>query len=153
MMVAARRGHPMTQPRLTRRLATAAAMTLFAGGIAMAAQNGEPQATIYPISFPMDSLELHQADHETIHGVAAMLERDSSLTATIIGKADMVGSSDYNEHLSFKRAVAVYEALVFAYKVPENRVELRWTGDRLPVVPTGDEQAELQNRVVNIVVR
>ncbi len=143
----------MTQLRLMGRLATAVAASLFAGGIAIAAQNGEPQATIYPVSFPMGSMALHQADHETIHGVAAMLERDPNLTAIVIGKADTVGSSEYNEHLSFKRTMAVYEALVFAYNVPENRVEMRWTGDRLPVVPTGDETAELQNRVVNIIVR
>ncbi len=143
----------MTQLMLSRRLAAAAAITFLAGGIATAAQSGESQGTIYPISFPMGSMELHQADQETIHGVAAMLERDPHLNATIIGKADTVGSSDYNEHLSFKRTVAVYEALVFAYKVPENRVEMRWTGERLPVVPTGDEKAELQNRIVNIVVR
>ena len=143
----------MTHLKLTRRLATAAAVSVFAGGIALAAQNGEPQATIYPVSFPTGSMTLHQADHETIHGVAAMMERDPGLTAIIIGKADTVGSAEYNEHLSFKRTVAVYEALVFAYSVPENRVEMRWTGDRLPVVPTGDETAELQNRVVNIVVR
>jgi OOP family OmpA-OmpF porin len=120
---------------------------------AQAAQEEVPHATIYPVSFPMGSIELHQADHETIHGVAAMMERNPALNATVVGKADTVGSADYNEHLSWRRAAAVFEALVYKYNVPATRVEMRWTGERLPVVPTGDETAELQNRVSNIIVR
>lgn len=45
------------------------------------------------------------------------------------------------------------KALVYTSKVPENRVALRWTGAHLPFVSTADEQAELQNRVVAIILR
>ena len=142
---------------MTRRFAAAAAASgLFAAyGVAKAQVSKQevPYGTIFPVSFPMNSVELHQADQETIHGVAAMMERDPKLVALILGKADTAGSGDYNEHLSWRRASAVYEALVFKYGIPAMRVEMRWTGERLPVVPTGEEKAELQNRVVNIILQ
>ncbi len=40
---------------------------------------------------------------------------------------DTVGSQELNEKLSQRRAQAVFEALVYTNKVPENRVELKWT--------------------------
>lgn len=140
---------------LSRRLvATTGALTFLAASSAAAQTQPQQtsQGTIYPISFPTNSVELHQADHETIRGVAAMLQRDPNLTATILGKADAVASPEYNEHLSWKRAQAVYEVLVFQNKIPENRVEMRWTGERVPVVPTAANTPELQNRVVDIIL-
>jgi outer membrane protein OmpA-like peptidoglycan-associated protein len=45
----------------------------------------------------------------------------------------------------------VYSALISAYKVPKERLQLQWTGENAPLVNT--EHAELQNRVVDIIVR
>ena len=78
---------------------------------------------------------------------------EPTLTATIVGKADTVGSAEFNEKLAEKRAITVFEALVYTNKVPENRVDMHFTGERIPVVSTEDQQAELQNRVVGIVLR
>ena len=75
-----------------------------------------------------------------------------ALVATIIGKADSVGSADLNQRLAEKRAQVVFEALVYTNKVPENRVEMHFTGEHLPFVSTADEQAEAQNRVVAIIL-
>jgi len=82
-----------------------------------------------------------------------MMERNPALVATVVGKADTVGSVEYNEKLSQRRAQAVFDALVYTYKMPATRVGLRWTGERELVVPTGENKAELQNRVVNIILR
>ena len=146
----------MSQSQVTRRLATAGAMSFLAACTTTAqppAPPPEPQATIYPVSFPPGSIQLHTADQETIHGVAAMMERNPALVATVVGKADTVGSVEYNEKLSQRRAQAVFDALVYTYKMPATRVGLRWTGERELVVPTGENKAELQNRVVNIILR
>jgi outer membrane protein OmpA-like peptidoglycan-associated protein len=90
------------------------------------------------------------ADQDTIRGVAAMMQRTPSLVATIIGKSGSAGSAELNEHLARKCGQAVFEALVYTNKVPENKVELRWTDEHLPFVSTVDEQEERQNRVVAI---
>jgi hypothetical protein len=81
-----------------------------------------------------------------------MMQSTPTLVATIVGKTDSVGSADFNEHLSQQRAEAVFEALVYANKVPESRVQLRWTGERLPFTSAADEEAATQNRMAAIVV-
>jgi len=144
----------MSYPVMKQFAATVGAISLFAAFTVATAQSPQPpQATIYPVSFPMGSIVLHTADCETIHGVAAMMARDPALVATVLGKTDTVGTSEYNEHLTQRRAEAVSNTLVRTYKVAANRVEMRWTGESEPVVPTADQTAELQNRVVEIVLR
>jgi outer membrane protein OmpA-like peptidoglycan-associated protein len=81
-----------------------------------------------------------------------MIQGTAAFVATIIGKTDSIGSAEFNEHLSQRRAEAVFEALVYTHKVPEDRVRLHWTGERLPYVSTADEQAASQNRMVAIIV-
>lgn len=113
----------------------------------------EPKTTIYPVSFPANSTELHVADHETIRAVASKMAQDPNLTAMVLGKADTVGSDAYNEHLSWKRASVVFEDLVFNNKVPVTRVHMHWTGEKMLAVPTGDNAPDLLNRVVEIVLQ
>ncbi len=128
---------------------------LFTAYAATAQQVHEfPQGSnTYPVHFATGSYQLDGADQDTIRGVAAAMRRTPTLTATIIGKTDAVGSADFNHHLSEQRARAVFEALVYTNKVPEDRVQLRWTGEQLPLVSTTDEQAESVNRVVAITLQ
>ena len=81
-----------------------------------------------------------------------MMERNPALVATVVGKADTVGSPEYNEKLSHRRALTVAEILVYTYKVPAHRVEMRWTGENEPLVVSGDNKAELVNRTVDIIL-
>jgi len=145
----------MSHNRAAERLAAAVvAKSLFAasGAVAQQVQVLPAGSTTYPVHFPTGSYQLDGADQDTIRGVAAMMQRTPTLVATIIGKSDAVGSAELNEHLAQHRGEAVFEALVYANKVPENKVELRWSGERLPFVSTADEQAEAQNRVVAIIL-
>lgn len=142
----------MPKSAMTRKLAVAAVATGFLAGCAGTALGPQSRSTTFPVSFPSGSVELHATDHETIQGVANAMKRDPALRATVLGKADAVGTPEYNQHLSWKRAAAVFEALVFTHQVPEDRVRMRWTGEQLPTVPTADQTAELQNRVVEIIV-
>ncbi len=132
------------------RFALVGAISLLAAGTTLAQP---PAPTAYWISFPTGSVQLHQADHETIKGVANYMKQHLDLVATIEGKTDTVGTQDYNEHLSEKRANAVFEALVYENGIPASRTHIHWTGEHLPNVPTADQQAELQNRVVVITLR
>jgi outer membrane protein OmpA-like peptidoglycan-associated protein len=133
-------------------LAIAASLALFAVYTA-SAQSPPPGARVYPVHFPTGSDKLDAADEDTVRGVAASMQHNPELIATIIGKADTVGSTDFNEKLSQRRGEAVFNALVYTNHVPENRVELRWTGERLPYLSTEDEKEENLNRVVEIFVR
>jgi outer membrane protein OmpA-like peptidoglycan-associated protein len=111
-----------------------------------------PGSVTYPVHFETGKFAVVKEDADTIRAVASKMKNDPKLVATIVGKADSVGSPELNEHLAQKRAQAVFEALVYTNGVPEARVEIRFTGDRVPVVSTADEQAEVQNRVAAIVL-
>ena len=142
----------MSKSIVTKILAAAAIMSLFAAHAATAQQTQNPNCTTHFVYFSTGSYALTSEDQDHIRDVAAMMQNTPVFVATIVGKTDSVGSADFNEHLSQRRAEAVFEALVYANKVPENRVQLRWTGERLPFTSTADEAAESQNRMAVIIV-
>ena len=137
---------------VTKSLAAAAIISLFAAHAATAQQTQHPNCTAHFVYFDTGSHALTTKDQDQIRDVAAMMQSTPIFVAAIVGKADSVGSADYNERLSQRRAEAVFEALVYTNKVPESRVQLHWTGERLPFVSSADEQAESQNRMVAITV-
>ena len=142
----------MPRSIVTKILAAAAIMSLFAAHAATAQQTQNPNCTTHFVYFTTGSYALTSEDQDHIRDVAAMMQSTPAFVATIVGKTDSVGSADFNEHLSQLRAEAVFEALVYANKVPEDRVQLRWTGERLPFTSTADEAAESQNRMAVIIV-
>jgi hypothetical protein len=140
---------------MSKKLATGlAALFIFAAHAATAEQTQQLpiKSTTNFIYFDTGSHALTPNEQDRIRDVAAMIQSTPTFVATIIGKTDSIGSADFNEHLSQQRATAVFEALVHANKVPENRVQMRWTGERLPFTAAADEKAESQNRLVAIVV-
>ena len=142
----------MSRSIVTKSLAAAAAMGFFAAHAATAQQTQPQNCTTHFVYFATGSHALTPKDQDHIRDVAAMLQSTPTFIATIVGKTDSVGSPGFNEHLSQRRAEAVFEALVYTHKVPENRVRLHWTGERLPYISAVDEQAAAQNRMVAIIV-
>jgi outer membrane protein OmpA-like peptidoglycan-associated protein len=132
-------------------LAVAALMNLLAAQAAKA-QQVPLGATAHFVYFSTDSHTLTSQEQDRLRDVAAMIQNSPGVIGTIIGKADTIGSADYNEHLSQQRAQAVFEALVYTDKVPANRLRLCWTGEHLPFISTTDQVAESQNRMVALIV-
>jgi outer membrane protein OmpA-like peptidoglycan-associated protein len=143
---------PMSRSIVTKSLAAAAVMGLFAAHAATAQQTQPPNCTTNFVYFATGSHALTPEEQDHIRNVAAMMQSTPTFVATIVGKTDSVGSAEFNEHLSQRRAEAVFEALVYANKVPEDRVQLRWTGERLPFKSAAEEEAESHNRMAAIIV-
>ena len=143
----------MLRSNVTKSL-TAAALGLFAAhaGMAQEAKNLPAGATAHFIYFATGRFALDSKDEAQIRDVAGLLQGNPDYVATILGKTDSVGSKEFNEHLSQRRANAVFEALVYDNKVSESRISLCWTGERLPFTSTADETAQAQNRMAAIVV-
>ena len=78
------------------------------------------QSKIYPIHFSTGSAALDAGDQETIRSVASMMQHTPTLVATIIGKADAVGSEEYNKRLSQQRAEACFDSLL--WNTPRDQV-------------------------------
>lgn len=104
------------------------------------------QANAY---FAHDSAELTPEGQQALEQAAAKIKHGTAILQ-VIGKADRTGSDKYNMALSERRAQAIRTALV-ADGLPENRIQVQWTGERptLPI-PTNDGVSEPKNRVVQI---
>lgn len=68
---------------------------------------------------------------------------------SVIGHTDSVGASSANDALSTRRAEVVRTLLIKQGISPE-RIHAAGRGEREPLIPTGDETAEEQNRRVEI---
>ena len=143
----------MLESTVTKGFA-AAALGFFAAYSAAAQEvaNLPPGATAHFIYFPTGGYALDAKDQDQIHDVAGMMQSNPDFVGTILGKTDSVGSVGFNGRLSQRRANAVFEALVYDHKVSENRIQMCWTGERLPFTSTADQTAEAQNRMAAIVV-
>ena len=111
-----------------------------------------PNATWYHVEFATNSHALDAQGKLTLADVTNMLRQNPDDIATIIGKTDTVGSSDYNMHLSHQRADAVRDALVYQSNVAADRVETRWTGETRQHVATANNVSAESNRVVDIAI-
>src|ERR1700722_12779312 len=143
----------MLRSNVTNSLA-AAAVSFFAAYAAMAQEvkNLPADATAHFIYFPTGGYKLDAKDQEQIRDVAGMIQSHPDFVATILGKTDSVGSAGFNKRLSQRRANAVFQALVYDHTLAEDRVQMCWTGERLPFTSTADQTAEAQNRMAAIVV-
>ena len=143
----------MLRNNVTRRLA-AAAISFFAAYAAAAQEVKTCRriATAHFIYFTTGGYKLDAKDQDQIRDVAGMIQSHPDFVATILGKTNSVGSVEFNERLSQRRANAVFDALVYDHKVSENRIQMCWTGERLPFTSTADQTAEAQNRMAAIVV-
>jgi outer membrane protein OmpA-like peptidoglycan-associated protein len=143
----------MLRSNVTKSIA-AAVVSFFATyvGTAQEVKNLPADATAHFIYFPTGGYKLDAKDQDQIRDVAGMIQSHPDFIATILGKTDSVGSVGFNERLSQRRANAVFEALVYDHKVSESRIQMCWTGERLPFTSTADQTAEAQNRMAAIVV-
>jgi OOP family OmpA-OmpF porin len=111
-----------------------------------------PHAVWYTVSFAPGSYAIDGQGRKVIREVVAYLQHNPAMVATIIGRTDTVGSKDFNMHLSHRRADAVRDGIVYNGRVAMDRVETRWTGETRPDMPTPDQVAAKQNRVVDIAI-
>jgi OOP family OmpA-OmpF porin len=153
---------PMSRCTVPWRLLAAAGAVLLLASCAQAppqpvASNPPPvapgaNAVWYSVYFDTDSFAINKAGQQVVNEVIAALQKSPASVATIIGRTDTVGTKDYNMRLSHRRADAVRDALVYGGKFTADRVETRWTGEARQNVPTTDEVAAAQNRVVDIAI-
>lgn len=109
-----------------------------------------PASDWYQVTFASGSATVDNYGRGTIAKVADAMQADPSLIATIVGKADAVGSSAANMRLAKMRADAVHAALLRTGKVTEQRLDTHWTGERPEGARPMVAGADVSNRVVDI---
>jgi len=103
----------------------------------------------YMVFFDFDKYNLTPEAQQIVQAAAEAARKDGYAKIIVTGHTDTVGSDEYNEALSQRRADAVQQALV-DLGVTVDQITTRALGETSPLVPTGDGVREPQNRRAEI---
>jgi outer membrane protein OmpA-like peptidoglycan-associated protein len=101
--------------------------------------------------FAFDSAELTQKNRELLSRIAGILLVSKGYGLAVYGYTDDVGTAEYNQTLSERRAQAVDQYLVHA-GVPAGIVSMKGYGKTSPIVKSNTQEARAKNRRVEIAV-
>jgi outer membrane protein OmpA-like peptidoglycan-associated protein len=103
------------------------------------------------VHFAFDSTELTADAHSELYEVANCLMDPRLVDVSIVinGYTDAVGSAEYNQGLSERRAEAVRQYLISAFGVDPSRLSAKGHGKSEPLLP--GEPANALNRRVSFV--
>lgn len=109
-------------------------------------------ARTYLVFFDWDKADLTPRARQIIADAAQASTRVATTRIEVGGHADRTGTATYNQQLSMRRAQNVAAELV-RLGVARNAIDINAYGDTRPLVATGPNTREPQNRRVEIVLR
>jgi outer membrane protein OmpA-like peptidoglycan-associated protein len=101
------------------------------------------------LKFEFDKAELQSGDRELLSRIAGILLTSTDYTVSVNGHTDDVGTAEYNQTLSERRAEAVRDYLVEA-GVSEKILSVTGHGKTRPLVPGTSDEARAKNRRVEL---
>jgi outer membrane protein OmpA-like peptidoglycan-associated protein len=104
----------------------------------------------FTLNFLFDSMQLTAASKKMLPEVLQVVRDRSPTEVTVFGYADSAGTADYNMALSEERAQAV--ARLLKQIGPTLPMDVRWFGDKAPLVASPPGVPEPRNRRAEIVV-
>jgi len=110
---------------------------------------GVATAANYIVYFGFDRTNLTDRAREVIDEVVAGVQQMGATSLSVVGHTDTVGSVEYNQGLSERRARRVGDALV-ERGIPASSMVLAGRSKLEPAVDTGDQVREPLNRRVEI---
>ena len=116
---------------------------------ALAACGGQAFGSDYVVYFGFDRTNLTDTARETLDQVVEAVQSLGTTALSVVGHADTVGSQQYNQGLSERRARSVADGLV-ERGVDRNTMTLAGRGERELAKPTPDSTREPLNRRVEI---
>lgn len=102
-------------------------------------------------SFDVNSTEIKPAFHSTLDKIADVLNHYGKTHLTIVGHTDNVGSNEYNQTLSEKRAAAV-NSYLSSKGVISQRLAHEGHGETAPRATNATDEGRRLNRRVEIIV-
>ena len=103
------------------------------------------------IYFETDSYELDERSMSEIASAAELLNENSTIQIEIAGHTDNVGKSQYNQELSEKRSLSVYNALI-QRGISKDRMQYKGYGDSKPLKPNSNDINRQSNRRIEFSV-
>jgi outer membrane protein OmpA-like peptidoglycan-associated protein len=116
------------------------------GSSGKGAVGGIDMTSVY---FAFNSTYITPAMEREIAVIGKVLKKNKKLNCEVIGNASNVGSPEYNQQLSQKRAEAVYNMLVDEFKIDESRLTLINKGLEEPLA----ENIKRINRRVDLIIK
>ncbi len=107
--------------------------------------------TLNNIYFEFNSAELNSASALELNTIVTLLQKNPQITIEISAHTDDVGSDDYNNGLSQKRANSVVKYLS-EKKIPVKQLVAKGYGKTSPVVPNDSDENRAMNRRVELLV-
>jgi outer membrane protein OmpA-like peptidoglycan-associated protein len=104
------------------------------------------------VTFPFDSADIRPEAEPLLEKLSSLLIKYNQTAIHIIGHSDSQGSSEYNSHLSLKRAETVSQ--VFTDQgVSPTRIRLEGRGETEPRASNETEEGRIKNRRVAIYLK
>ena len=119
------------------------------GGL-LSAQAKQPK--VFTMFFILATDEFTPASKSAFEEARKEIASWSGAEVVVIGHTDRMGSDEFNDALSRKRAEMVASRLI-ASGVRADSISVAARGEREPLIPTADEVPEPRNRRVEIKVR
>jgi outer membrane protein OmpA-like peptidoglycan-associated protein len=99
--------------------------------------------------FDFDSAELSQKNRELLSRIAGILLVSKGYGLSVFGYTDDIGTAEYNQQLSVRRAAAVQQYLIHS-GIDPSIINLKGYGKTSPLVPGTSPAARSRNRRVEI---
>jgi OOP family OmpA-OmpF porin len=104
---------------------------------------------IQNIEFDYNKYNIKEQYYPRLNKVVAILMNNPGLKVEIAGHTDGIGSSQYNQTLSEKRAQAVKEYIV-NQGIPSSQLLTAGFGKEKPIAPNTTEEGRAKNRRVEL---
>lgn len=100
------------------------------------------------VKFDFDRAQVREESYSDIKNLADFMQQYPQTSTVVEGHTDSVGTDQYNQRLSERRAQAVREVLVNQYGVESQRVDSVGYGESRPVADNNTEEGRQINRRV-----
>ncbi|MDT8308919.1 MAG: OmpA family protein [Bacteroidales bacterium] len=97
------------------------------------ARDQQESFAVYSVFFALNSTYITSINHERIATAARVLKKYPDLKLDIVGEACKIGTENYNDDLSERRAKAVKDILVNEYGIDAGRLNVSWNGELKPL--------------------
>jgi outer membrane protein OmpA-like peptidoglycan-associated protein len=102
------------------------------------------------IYFNTGSARLLEESRPALKAIAQVVVQSKEPVLTVEGHTDIVGTAEFNQALSEKRAAAVREALVSQFAVPPGRLVTKGFGFTRPLESNDTVEGRARNRRVEL---
>ncbi len=112
-------------------------------------ENGDIKLIRLNVRFDFDKYDIKDEYRDEINEAVKFLKKHKSLSATVEGHTDYIGTHEYNYNLSNLRAQKVGSALN-SQGINMNRIHTKGFGKTIPIATNETKEGRAQNRRVDI---